>query len=355
MELTARQWYDLFRNVSGFGLIAFLGAVCFPVTAHAEDSALATARKAFEDVEFAVAAQSLERALEQGGHSQVQLAEIYRLSGQVAVAMGRTQAANDAFTRWVLVEPKATFGPEVSPKITAVLEQARSSLSGKRFRLTVRSVPGSDTAPAGSISVEISENPLAMIATVQAEFSVNGAPRTVSAAVSSAVTLSLPTKPDGSVTIRARDSFGNDLHSTIVPAPVPEPAVAQPIIQVDTARSAKRPMYARWYVWAGASAALLATGIGFGLSARSAQDELDDITAGSEQHVFRDAQRVEDRGQRSALIANVSIAASAGFAVLAGVLAWKQLSARRGEEIPRTSVVPTVTATSASAQFVTHF
>lgn len=90
----------------------------------------------------------------------------------------------------------------------------------------------------------------------------------------------------------------------VAPPPVaPPPPIADPVVE--------SPSLAPW-IAAGASAAALAVGVGFGLSSRGAR-----TTAANEPATPRELADLESRAQTHGVVANVSF----GAAVLAGVAA----------------------------------
>ena len=90
---------------------------------------LADARKNVEDSDYLTARTSLESALKAGDASPDDLAEIYKLSGIVEGALGESDAATAAFSKWLSLDPKGALPVGTSPKIarpfTTASDQAK--------------------------------------------------------------------------------------------------------------------------------------------------------------------------------------------------------------------------------------
>src|SRR4051812_5511561 len=79
------------------GLVALVASVMFAGRALAAPDPLAQARAAVAASDYVAARPALVAALEAGGRGPDELAEIYRLTGVVAAALGDARAATDAF------------------------------------------------------------------------------------------------------------------------------------------------------------------------------------------------------------------------------------------------------------------
>ena len=97
----------------------------------------------------------------------------------------------------------------------------------------------------------------------------------------------------------------------------------------------------RWVIPAGIAGAATISGIGFGLGARDAQRELDELNQHSEEHDFSAASRIADRGDRDALLANLSFAV-AGVAAL--TTAWILFDDQRRDESLEVGFTPSSVA-----------
>ena len=58
-----------------------------------------------------------------------ELAETYRLGGEIFAALGEDKAARESFLRWVVLQPGERLPQGTSPKILARFEQARAEAS----------------------------------------------------------------------------------------------------------------------------------------------------------------------------------------------------------------------------------
>jgi hypothetical protein len=85
------------------------------------------------------------------------------------------------------------------------------------------------------------------------------------------------------------------------------------------ARAPAPPLYGRWYVWGAATVVAAGGGGYFGWQARQDQDALDRLNQNSPDHDFSEADEIEQRGRRNALVANIAFGAAGVFAIAAVV------------------------------------
>ena len=315
----------------------------------AADDPLAQARKFIAASDYMAARPALIAALDAGGHGPDELAEIYRLTGIVAAAIGDAPAATDAFAHLLALSPRAKLPDGTSPKITRPFDAASRSVAGQHpleVKIETRARP-----PV--ITLVVVSDPLHMVATARAVFSVDaGAERSAEVAVASERTeVALPAGRRIDVRVAALDVHGNrlaevgsrDMPVAIVsdapgeaPAPLAGPAAAAPAPPGPAGSAAARPVYLRWWPYAAAGgAALAATGY-FGLAARSATDDLTRIYADPAHHRSSEASAVEDRARRDVLFTNIGLGVTGAFAIAAGAL---YLTAPRDREA-RFAIVP---------------
>ncbi|MBT8494546.1 MAG: hypothetical protein KJO07_15930, partial [Deltaproteobacteria bacterium] len=83
-----------------------------------------------------------------------------------------------------------------------------------------------------------------------------------------------------------------------------------------------RPLWRNPWIWGSAAGATLATGVVFGLLARSDRNEFDDLAATSGEVEFTAAEEVLDRGKSRATIANVLFATGGALAIATAVFIW---------------------------------
>src|SRR5262249_43464701 len=120
------------------------------------------------------------------------------------------------------------------------------------------------------------------------------------------IELPLPAGEHLEVTLSAIDRYGNqlvDLAPVVIEAPPPPPV----------ARS-------RWWIWGIAAGATAATGLAFGLAARSNDDDARRLTAMSSMYDFRQVQSLQDASHRDSLIANLSFGVAGACAVVSAIL-----------------------------------
>jgi hypothetical protein len=317
----------------------------------AADDSLAQARKAIADSDYVAARPALIAALDAGGRGPDELAEVYRLTGIVAAALGDAPAAIDAFTHLLALSPRAALPAGTSPKITRPFDAASRSIAGRRA-LEVEIEP---RARPPAITLVVVSDPLHMVATARAVFSVDGGTeRSVDVAVASERTeVALPAGRRIDVRVAALDIHGNrlaevgsrDVPVVIVsdapggiaaPAAPERPAVAAPETPVPAVSAAARPIYLRWWPYAAAGgAALAATGY-FALAARSGTDDLTRIFANPAYQPSEET-AVENRARRDVLLTNIGLGVTGALAIAAGTL---YLTAPRDRLETRIAVVP---------------
>src|SRR5688572_7205118 len=110
--------------------LALLVAAARP--AAAEDPSLTRARTEIDRLQFDKAQASLAEAVKSGASSRDELADIYRLSGEVAAALGQRDEAEEHFKRFLSLSPSASLPKGTSPKITRPFETARTFTTRKK-------------------------------------------------------------------------------------------------------------------------------------------------------------------------------------------------------------------------------
>jgi len=278
-------------------------------------SPIAEAQRLMDEVRFDKARETLDGALRQGTSDPAGVAAIYRMLGEVAVAMGEPAAAEDAFRHLLVVDPSAQLPAGTSPKIQSAFDAARSTLAGQP-PLQVRAEP---TASGGVVLI-VEADPLDLVRGGRASYvRADGAPRRIEGSGHGRVELVVPEEAPIALEVAALDANGNALRVVAVRRrPVARPTTT--IVVEKRPPPAPRAWYGRWYPWAGA--AVLAGGAAgfFAVQAQRDQDALDALIADSGGHSYAEAAALERRGQRNALIANVGAGVAAGLVVIAGVL-----------------------------------
>lgn len=260
------------------------------------------AQRKIEDIDYEGARVILEAALERGGMSREELARAERLAGEVTAALGEDDEAEAHFARWIVLEPGATLPEGSSPKIVGPFEAARDRVSG---------VLEIDVAVARQGEVAVIEvggaDPLAMIAGFRAE-----AGDLVVAERRRGELLIGP----GAATVAVVVLDGND---NVLAREV----VSIEAVVVDEAPAPPRgwPAAVRWPTWAGVTVVGLGVAGVFTYRVGEDEDELAEIRANPGAYSVEEAEAVEARGERDALLANVGFAV-AGAAAVAAVLTF---------------------------------
>lgn len=297
--------------------------VLMAAVARADDASVASAigrvRAERAALRYRDALAHVDAALAMGKASPAQLAELYRIAGELAAGLDEPTRAEHWFARWLALVPDAQLPADASPKVKAPLEAARASLDGAAIAIRV-----TPTAPAATVSIAVSGDPLRLVRSVRvrgpdaratAPSGLPGAPLSIAAIAGDALVAA------------ALDEHGNEL--VVLPFARPGTPVAGGNAGSGTGAGAgvgaitdtSRPIYARWEAWAAGSAALAATGTVFAWRTQVAQDEFDRLRAESDLHTFAELEDVRARGERHALFANVAFGAAAATAVVTVVLA----------------------------------
>src|SRR5829696_1527368 len=147
-------------------------AVALALSAPVQAGPLDDAKLAVEASDYLKARAALTEALASGANGREELAEIYRLSGIVAGALGDPSAATAAFQRALLLLPKVELAPGTSPKITRPFTAAQG-LAKQSAPLEIKSETGSSPP---SVTVIVVSDPLSMIARVRVAVVADGKP-----------------------------------------------------------------------------------------------------------------------------------------------------------------------------------
>lgn len=290
------------------------------------DDSLALARKSVAESDYGSARTQLATARDAGGLGPDETAELYRLSGIVAAALGDPKAATEAFTQLLAVSPKATLPAGTSPKITRPFDAAAKYFTN-HDRLEVK-VETRATPPA--ITLVRASDPLNMVAKAHVVFSIDGGPEQVKdVAAEGRTEIALPAGARIDARVAAVDAHGNhlvELGSTEVPIVIigeAKPVVAaKPAARPVTTRivpAAPRPIYLQWWPYAAGAVVFVGAAGYFAWQTHSDANELDRLNAQSAFHNFSDAKTVEDRGHRDALLTNIGLGITGALALTAGV------------------------------------
>ncbi len=278
------------------------------------------ARQAIDRVELDRALTSLEAALARGGNAPTELAEIYRLLGEVLVGIGDPARAQDAFAHLLAVTPETELGELVSPKIREVFDAARASAPAGYLTLS-HSV---NTQSALRITLVRDADPLGMVVAAEVVYRADGKPGKQRSEGEGALGVVLPADRVTDAVLYAVDARGNRVREIeLGTLAVPRPAVA-PVARgphgAPAERPADRPLFRTWWPYLTLSGALAVTGVGFTVARVSAKSDLDDILADDESHFFSEAQGAEDRVNRYTAFAITGYALAAVAAAAGAVL-----------------------------------
>lgn len=307
--------------------------------AQAAGDPLTRARQELDALQYDKARASLDEALKQGTNGPRDMAEIYRLSGQVAAALGDAAGAEDDFKMLLELAPDAQLPAGMSPKITEPFDAARA-FAKQHAPLAITHTESGGAAP--TITLVVANDALGLVAGARAIVSADGGPaRSLEARGGSEILIPLPAGHRLEVTLAAIDSRGNRLVEIGVDEPIViggPTEIVKPVHRAGGGGHA-RPIYARWWLWGGVALAVGGGATYFGLDALDAQKTLDDLNRNSAMHDFSEAKKVEDRGRQSALLANVGFGVAGGFAVLSVILLVTDHHGHGGEQ--HTIVTPT--------------
>lgn len=294
---------------------ALTGALLASAPARAQSDTLAQARAAIDEVRYDRAQALLTEALREGGRSRAEVLEIYRLAASTAVVMGQPDVAEQFYRRLLALDPTATLSDDLAPKLKQPFAAAASYIDAHgavrgRARLL----------PDGGIEVVVESDPLKMVDAA--------APGSAAATALDADRRAILRAPGPVDRIVLLDDRRNELLILTAPVPaLPAPAAA-------TTRPARPSLVRTWWVWAIPAGAALAVGVGAGIAAQSASDDLDSGLLFGRLY-YDEAKELRSTIDTRATIANVSFATAGVFAAVAGVM-WLT----RPKEQPAIAVLP---------------
>ena len=266
-------------------VIRALAIVCALACAARADSAkLEQARQAIDGVRYDEAQRLLVAALEAGANPPAALREISQLSASTAVVLGQADAGEQYYRRWLALDPTATLGKDISPKLRGPFDAAKAYIGAHgRFDVTA------SRTGQREVVVEIVSDPLAMARSVRLERGELTTQFDTTKHAKLAVDV---------VAVRAYvlDEYGNVLRELDVPAAAPEPLHApypiekqEPTTKLVEHRGTHRAALIAWGI---PCVAFLGTGLGFTVAALYEHGAMLNLVRDSKDHYYSD---VDDR------------------------------------------------------------
>ena len=337
MRLCLRSCRALF---AGAALMASLIAP----RAHAEDgtSHLERAQEALASLEYEAALHSLEKALLTGKNGPEELKEVHRLLGEVHGSLGHSAEAEQQFRRLLALDLEAGLSDGVSPKILAPFSAAQRYMR-TRGTLAARCMVDEGSA---SVTVHVDADPLAQVAGARAVYrTAKGDERIIDARGHAPLSLEIPAVGRVELTCAVLDEHGNrliEIGSWEEPMILTAVAAGPDVMARGKAprRAGPRPLYARWYLWGTASVLMGGAGVYFAMEAHSDQKELDELQRTSMENRYSDVEKVERRGKRNALLANIGLGAAGAFALAAAITWGLQPESASGGTVTAVAPVP---------------
>lgn len=330
-----------------WGQVAVAAALLTTLEQSARADALADARKAVDESDYLRAQPALVSALEAGTAGPDELADIYRLTGIVEGALGNEDAAEQAFSKWLALDPEGALPPGTSPKIMRPLAAAQELVS-KKGALSAKAETAHDPP---SVTLVIASDPMKMIVGAKVYFVTDGKPEeTLEADGKKKVTIELGTGKRIELRVHAVDRHGNrvvELGSKDAPIVIAssgqetriDPKDRGLLVGTKITPAEPRPWYLQWWVWG--TATVVATGVGgyFAWRTNSDLDRLDYLNANSLSHRWSEAQQAEDSARRNLLVTNIAAGTAGAFALGTAILFLTRPTSTESEL--RATITPT--------------
>lgn len=308
----------------------------------ASNAHLVSAEAQVSGLQYSEAAKSLTHARADQGNDRVTQIRILELTGVVEASLGHGQAASDAFSAMLYLDPTHALSDEWGPKVKTPFYEARGWM-GDHHPFSAKAVaPHLEGGQAKSVSIELGEDPLHLYGVVRIHFSADGVASTADAqAVPGPVVVPAPiaTKLTWWAEVLGKNkevlgSVGDATTPQVIQSAArpssPSPAVAalvsppasatHPAAVVAPVSLEPEPEYRpeAYGIMAGGAAALV-VGTIFGLMVRSDQNEINNATRNG-------AGQITSISQPAAFALNSTaktdgIVADVGFAVGAVALA----------------------------------
>lgn len=275
--------------------------------ARADVVQLSSAREAIDAVRYDDAHDLLIAALASGALAATETADAYRLLGTTLIVLGKTADGEQAYRRWLAIDPVGELPTSAPAKLQRPFQAARAYITEHgALRVTAR-------RSGGAVEVTLDADPLAMAASVTLD---GGPPSTFGAQRS----LSLAVAADQLARIAVRDDKGNVLVDLTVPvaggaiSSGPRVTIEQPI------EKPAPPVWRRWPVWAVSAVVLGGAGAYFAYDATDARDRLATIAGTHGEFFASDVDSARDRLHRDRIAAGLLFGAGAASAITAVVM-----------------------------------
>ena len=259
--------------------LVILGALAGAV--YAESPKVEQARQALDAVHYDEAQRLLIGALQEGTSSPASLREIYRLSASTAVVLGQADAAEQYYRRWLALDPTATLGADVAPKLRAPFDAAKAYIAAHgHFEVTASRVSEHE------IEIVVISDPLAM---ARNAWLVPPSQGQTMMPLTTDRRARLSSESTGPLHAVVSDEYGNALAELDVAPGAPEPPPPrpeQPRPRPDAPAPAPERHYGALLGWGIPCAVFLGSGIGFGTAAIYEHAQIGDLTSNSKDHYY---------------------------------------------------------------------
>lgn len=303
--------------------------------AHADRAQLEAARQAIEGVRYDEAQRLLAAALTGGGNQPAELAEIYKLSGNTAVVLGQADSGEQYYRRWLALEPSASLGADVSPKLRAPFDAAKAYIGAHGTFVALAS-----RADLGAASVQVVTDPLAMARGVRLADSTAVVPLDRDR-VAQLVVAATATRVD------VVDEYGNVLR--VLELPPPETRTDNPNLPTKLVTHPGGKHRAALLGWGIPCATSLLAGAFFTVYALYEHSRIDDLASDSKGYFYDDLRSAQR--QRNTMTALGSTFGGIGLLLVVPTAIYWVKNRSRTERV----VAPVITDTSAGVSFAGQF
>ncbi len=311
---------------------------------------MAKAKAEMARLNYDAAIALLEQAEATGKNQPAAMIEIYRTTAESQAAMGRADAAETAFRRLLALDPSVELPAGSSPKLIAPFTGAREFLAGRRIEVECR------RSAADAATLVVQSDPVDLVAGARL-LTQAGEPVGADARGQARLALAIPAGAaatgcaaldrHGNVLVRAELSATAEDSAPDPGGPAGGANGGGAIVGSAPEGDGSRPIFARWWLYAGLAGAAGGVALYYGLKVKQAEDDLEELHRQTmeEGHdvTYADALEVEDRGESAARNANIALVVTGVFAAVSGGLLVHQLvtdGRRTGEEQPALSAGP---------------